>query len=286
MSAQETMKSSALGAVGAALLMAGSALPAYAAQASAASPFDPSGITAIPEITVEAPAVSPPAGFGAEAGLIDGTGLKQYAMSDHQLGKVRGGFFLPSGVGLSFGFQQLTSVNGTVVQGILVPMTKIMGNGGSIPIYVTGPSVNISSNASSTSPGAAKGSSFTGGGIFSSNANVSLHQTNGTYTNYNGTSYQYQYSGGTMTFMPSGSSTNTPAITVSSTTNDNGGQTAIQTVLSGNGLFNSIANTANNQVITQATAININVTGLAQSIAEQQAVNSIANTITRAIRVP
>ncbi len=281
MSLQETMRSSALSAMVAALLMAGSALPACAAQASAASPFDPSGITAIPEITVEAPSVSPQPGFGTEAGLIDSTGLRQYAMTDHQLGKVRGGFFLPSGVGLSFGFQQLTSVNGTVVQGILVPLTKITGNGGSIPIYVTGQSVNI---ASSTSPGANGGSSFTGGGTFSSNANVSLHQTNGTYTNYNGTPYQYQYSGGTMTFTPTGTQTSGPPITVSSTTN--GGQTAIQTVLSGNGLFNSIANTANNQVITQATAININVTGLAQSIAEQQAVNSIANTITRAIRVP
>ncbi|HUC17129.1 MAG TPA: hypothetical protein VMA37_05525 [Acetobacteraceae bacterium] len=282
MSAQETMRSSTLSATIAVFLMAGSALPSYAAQVSGASPFDSSGIKAIPEITVEAPSVLPPPGLGTDTGLIDGTGLKQYAMTDHQLGKVRGGFFLPSGVGLSFGFQQLTSVNGTVVQGILVPLTKITSNGGTIPIYVTGPAVNISSNASSTSQGATGGSLSSGGGIFSSNANVSLHQTNGTYTNYNGTSYQYQYSGGTMTFTPTGTQSSGTPITVSSTTNN--GQTAVQTVLSGNGLFNSIANTANNQVITQATAININVTGLAESVAAQQEVSSLQNTIGRALR--
>jgi len=284
MSAQETMKSSALSAMVVAFLVAGSALPSYAAQASAASPLDSSGIAAIPEITVEAPTVSPPPSLGADAGLIDSTGLKRYAMTDHQLGNVRGGFFLPSGVGLSFGFQQLTTVNGHFVQGILVPMTKITSNGGSIPVYVTGPSVNISSNASSTSQGAMGGSNSSGTGTFSSNANVSLHQTSGTYTNYNGTSYQYQYSGGTMTFKPTGTQSSSTPITVSSTAND--GQTAIQTTLGGGGLFNSIVNTANNQVISQATALNINVTGLAASVAAEDEVSSLQNTIGRAIRAP
>ena len=137
MSSRETAIRTILGTASVAFWLAGASMPAFADGQAKVSPFDTASFGTIPEVTVEAPSVAAPApGARAAAAFIAGAGLKQYAMSNDQLGNVRGGFYT-NGVQLSFGFQQLTSVNGTVVQSILVPVTSIT-NGVTIPVYVTG----------------------------------------------------------------------------------------------------------------------------------------------------
>jgi len=224
MSSRETAIRTILGTVSVAFWLAGASMPAFADGQAKAGPFDMASFGAIPEVTVEAPSVAVPApGAGAAAAFIAGAGLKQYAMTNDQLGNVRGGFYT-NGVALSFGFQQLTTVNGQVVQSILVPTTTIT-NGVTLPVYVTGQ-----------------------------------------------TSWKT-----TATDTPT---TTTPEVTVTTTANN--GQTAIQTVLSGGSVVSSISNTANNQLITQATTENINLGGLAASVAAAQAINNVLNALNRA----
>jgi hypothetical protein len=236
MSGRRMARSAMFGVAASAVWLAGASLPTSAATAGPAvgGPFDASGVAAIPEVTVEAPAVVSPGGAGTGADFVATAGLKRYAMSNRQLNTVRGGFNLPGGVSMSFGFQQQTSVNGTVVQSILVPVTQI-ANGIKIPVYVTGQTSWTSSFTPSQQP------------------NMWL-----------------QGSGKT--------------ITVSSTANS--GQTVINTTL-GAGIVNSIANTVNGPMtINQTTTMDINLSGLAQSIAAEQAVNSVFNSVTRSIRAP
>jgi hypothetical protein len=268
MSARETVRSTTLCAMAAAFWLAGAASPALAAGTPVATTFDSSERVAIPEVTVAARA--PQAGRGA--GFIDSASLKQYAMSDHQLGNVRGGFFLPQGVGLNFGFQQLTSVNGTVVQGILVPTTAVTSSETPFPVYVTGPAVSLS-NIEAT-----KGASATGGSSLTPSDSASCCSR--------GTSVSFNVTNGKVssTLAPSGNPTVTlqgssPALTISS--DANGGQTAIQTVLGGNGLFSSISNSANNQVIQQATTLNLNVTGLNSFVLSSAQMNSLLQHVTQ-----
>ena len=225
MSSRETAIRTILGTASVAVWLAGASMPAFADGQAKASPFDTASFGTIPEVTVAAPAVAAPGpGAQAAAAFIAGAGLKQYAMTNDQLGNVRGGFYNTNGVRLSFGFQQLTSVNGKLVQSILVPNTDIT-NGVRIPIYVTG---------------------------------ETSWKTTATET----------------------SGTTTPAITV--TTIGNNAQTAIQTALSGGSVVNSISNTANNQLITQATTENINLGGLSASVAAAQAINNVLNALNRA----
>ena len=70
------------------------------------------------------------------AGLLAPAGLAPYSLTDAQLGKIRGGFSLPNGISFSFGFQQETSVNGAVIQSVIVPDTALTANLTQIPVYV------------------------------------------------------------------------------------------------------------------------------------------------------
>ncbi|HEY1855746.1 hypothetical protein [Acidocella sp.] len=69
-------------------------------------------------------------------GLLASAGFAQYSLTDAQLGKIRGGFSLPNGISFSFGFQQETSVNGAVIQSVIVPDTALTANLTQIPVYV------------------------------------------------------------------------------------------------------------------------------------------------------
>jgi hypothetical protein len=75
------------------------------------------------------------------AGRLAPAGLARYSLTDAQLGKIRGGFSLPSGMSFSFGFQQETSVNGAMIQSIIVPDTVLTANLTTIPVYVDGTSL-------------------------------------------------------------------------------------------------------------------------------------------------
>ena len=248
MSSRETAIRTILGTASVAFWLAGVSVPAFADGQAKASPFDTASFGTIPEVTVEAPSVAVPApGAQAAAAFIAGAGLKQYAMTNDQLGNVRGGFYT-NGVQLSFGFQQLTSVNGKVVQSILVPNTDIT-SGAPITAYVMGGSVSLT-----TTP-----------------------NVHGTYGTSSASVSGYVYS---PSYYTKGSSVTSSNIVVS--TGANNGATAIQTVLSGGAIVSSISNTANNQVIDQATTENINLSGLSASVAAAQAINNVLNALNRA----
>jgi hypothetical protein len=60
------------------------------------------------------------------------------AVDPQELGRMRGGFALPDGVSLAFGFDLATSVNGELLQRVNLPLTQITtGFGVSVPLSVT-----------------------------------------------------------------------------------------------------------------------------------------------------
>ncbi len=252
MSGRGKVRSALLSAAASALWLAGAGLPAHAAGQPNAGPFAASGVAAIPEVTVVAPAMLPamvsPLGAGTGADFVATVGLRQYAMSNRQLNTVRGGMELPNGAMLNFGFEQVTTVNGVVVSGILVQ------NGAASAYQGTLGSTTCTACKSATS--------------------VSYNVTNGKGT----LSAPQGWSGTPITLTP-GKTT-----TISGTAND--GQTVVTTQLGPNGLVNSIGNIANNQLIDQSTIMTFGITGLVQSITAEQAVNSAFNSIMRAVRGP
>jgi hypothetical protein len=241
MSGRGMSRSAMFGVAGSAIWLAGAALPACAAGQPIAGPFDAFGAAVIPEVTVEAPLVLPPAGARAVgADLVASAELTHYAMSNRQLETVRGGMSMPNGVTVNFGFQQITTVNGMVVEGVMVQ---------------NGTASEFSTDNFPTSP--CSGSGYSSG--------VSITTTNGKAT----------LSATPPSWTPVSPGT---AIIVKA---DNG-ETVINTELGPNAIINGISNIANGQVISQATIMNIDVTGLAQSIAAEQAVNAV----THALRIP
>ena len=252
MSGRGKVRSALLSAVASAFWLAGAGLPAHAAGQTNAGPFTSSGVAAIPEVTVEAPAMLPamvsPLGVGTGADFVATAGLRQYAMSNHQLNTIRGGMEMPNGAILNFGFEQVTTVNGVVVSGILVQ------NGAASAYQGTLGTTACTACTSGTS--------------------VSYNVTNGKGT----LSAPQGWSGTPITLTP-GKTT-----TITGTAND--GQTVVTTQFSPSGIYNDIGNIANNQLINQSTIMTFGVTGLAQSIAAEQAVNSAFNSVMRAVRGP
>jgi hypothetical protein len=252
-----------LGAAASTFWLAGMGLPAYAAGAPGAGAFDASGVAAIPEVTVEAPAAMPNPDAGAGGSFVSTTGLKQYAMSNRQLGAVRGGMSW-NGLSLSFGYEAVTTDNGTAIQGVLVSSADpthavILGSLGSTPTGASG-------SYSYSPPGSKQCSPCSSGAVVSfNNTNGSLTETT---TPWSGTTVPI--SGNTLT--------------VTGTTNN--GQTQVQTVLSPNGIFNTISNTANGQVISQASVLSVDVPGFSQWMMSTGQVNSLIQRLNQAIGRP
>lgn len=254
MSARVTARNAYLGATASLFLLAGAGLPARAAVQAPPGPFDGPGLKTIPEVTVEAPAAR--AGAGGDA--LSTAGLRQYAMTNRQLGAVRGGFTFANGVTVNFGFREVGTINGTLVEGLLV--------------QPDGQAYNYQTNIGASSCVSGCSSSVSVG----SNAIV----VNGVVISGSG--------GNASLTVPSGwQPTNTLSATGGANNNPNGTPTTtISTSIGLNGIVNSITNTANQQLLNQASAIDITVTGLAAAIAAEQAVNSVMNSITKAVRVP
>jgi len=253
MSGRGMARSAMFGAAASALWMAGASLPARAADQPISGPFGGTGIGAIPEVTVEAPVAARTPGVQAGADFVATAGLKQYAMTNRQLGTVRGGFTTGNGVTFNFGFAQVTTVNGTVVEGLMVQ------NGTASAFQGTNISTPQCNSCTSSASASAKYTVLNGVTIAGANGQPVL-STNPSFT-------------ANTTLDPS------KPITVTSTANNGG--TTITTTLGQNGIVNSIQNISNNQLINQASALSISVTGLAQAIAAAQAVNSVMHTLIR-----
>jgi hypothetical protein len=267
MSGREVARRAMLGAVASAFWLAGAGLSARAADQPAASPFDPSSVAAIPEVTVEAPAVVPVPGSGTDLALT--TPLKQYAMTNPQLGTVRGGFTTGNGVTFNFGFEQVTTINGTIVQGVMVQNvgSTLVGNA-----YVL---------QDPSSPTCSTSACYT-----SVSKSVSATASH-TYSVVNGKVTQ----GSTLSSSPGWTPNVTldPSKPITVTSNDNciGSycETTIKTQLGQNGIVNSINNVADNQLINQATALSVDVSGLASAVAAEQAVHSIMTSVSGAVGI-
>ncbi|MGH7122511.1 MAG: hypothetical protein ACREFP_26570 [Acetobacteraceae bacterium] len=223
-------------------------------------------------------------------------GLAQYALSDSQLARVRGGFSLPNGISFSFGFQQITKLGQMLVQSILVP--EISDPGSHIPVYVVGGTVALRGGGSigvqggGTSAGVSAGAGSERAAFVSINGSrVSGPGTRG--DNAVAVSDPTTNPGSGNTASPGGGGSppgteysvpvSTAAITVSTTiggTNGHGA-TSIQTTLGSNGVLSGISNSQSNEVITQVTQMSISVSGLAQSVAAAQAAESVSQSATQ-----
>ncbi|HTH96363.1 MAG TPA: hypothetical protein VL574_03045 [Stellaceae bacterium] len=140
-----------------------------------------------------------------------------------QLGDIRGGFSLPSGMEISFGFDIATRVGGDVVQQLSVPMTNVPGTGSSVPLSV------LSQGASSS-------------------VQLSLGSA--------------------------------APVSVSSLANT--GLTSITTTLGAGGISSLIQNQANGQVIQQTRVLDVSISGLTQSLAQQAAHTMMVNALAAA----
>lgn len=245
--------------------------------------------SAAPVLAADPVASAPPHVHAGHALAVQG--LARYALGDAALAKIRGGFSVPGGIAFSFGFQQTTSINGTVVQNILVPVLSEVARGVPLPVYVIGGAVSI---GAAGEPGASvqAGSSQRGAGS-SAPASVSLTTASGTVRNgltqRGSVAPPVQTSAElSRTGTPYSLTSSDPSITVSTTTPGPGGSvgTSIQTTLGSGGIYSSVANRLDNQVIQQATTMNINVSGLAESVAAAQATNSVLRATAQGFNLP
>lgn len=253
---------------------------------------------AFPILASGQPVMAGAASGGVGAAIVARAGLQPYALSDAQLGTIRGGMSLPGGINLTFGFQQLTTVNGTMVLSILVPQISITNSTTSLPVYVysatSTPQVSQSVTNTPNVPG---------GNDPATTTTSSTNQTNTSFQETNNTP------SGTLTSTPTGtqitvpiatpaitSSTPTgnkyyvpvadPTTTVLTTSTSGNGATSVQTMFSGGGIINGISNSLSNQIIEQTTLMNIGVTGLAESNIAAQTTNRVLNNVTQGFGVP
>lgn len=231
-----------------------------------------------------AEAGTPPgiASGGANASLLPG--LRQYALNDSELSTVRGGFALPNGINFSFGFSQITKLNGILVQSILVPQISNLAN--PVPVFVVGDTVTVAPGNGPAQRPAGTPSGTPTGTVGNSPANLAVavitapgpaqagNNTGGNTGGNKGTEFQ----------VPVASS----AITVSTAVPGPSGQgeTAIQTTLGPGGVLSGISNTLSNEVITQATEMRIGLSGLADAVAAAQSMQRIINAATQRFGAP
>ncbi len=218
------------------------------------------------------------AAHGAEA-FVAAAGLGRYALGDAALAKARGGFATAGGISFNFGFQQITSINGTVVQSILVPQLSAVASG--IPVFVIGGKLSIGPAATPPAQGTTTGETTgetTGatvrGGPSPPPASVTVVSGAGGTENTtapvsDGAAREYTLS------------RSDPGITVATVASGPDGNLAavIRTTLGATGVFSIIDNSLSNQVIQQATTMNINVGGLAESVAAARAADDVLRAV-------
>ena len=183
------------------------------------------------------------------------------SLDDSQLGAVRGGVDLGSGVELNFAFQQATFVDHNLVQNVVIPTLTVSQSAGSNSA-VSGISETGDVQVPTFSAPSFAGLAMTG----MPSANVTTVTSASTVTN-NGTTLQITSPGAGI-----------PTVV-------GNGAASVVTTLGGGGLTNIIANTANNQLVQQTTTINIGITGL-QQLLQQAVPASVMNQInsTNALR--
>ncbi len=184
------------------------------------------------------------------------------ALSDTQLGKIRGGFDMSPNLSIDFGFQQTTSVNNQQVSQILVPDMTIApwhngaGNqtgGAPNPIYTVVPGLT-GQNGTPSSQAIVPAVVTNNGGVGISSkpsvtpASVVIPQvvTGGGSGGGLGSNVQSQVS-----------------------VAQDQGITNIMTQLGGGGLTSIIQSNANNALVQQATTIHLSISGLMPLLSSQ-----------------
>jgi hypothetical protein len=191
------------------------------------------------------------------------------ALDDSQLGKIRGGFEVAPNLSVSFGFQQITSLDHQMIASVIIPdftFSPTLQNGA------------FGLSSSSNDPGTpAGGNSSAGGSTNGSQAGVSGLATNflqnalGT-TNTSSSSGSSKSSSVTQITVPNlptvvtGVNAGQSATTTVGTPNQ--GVTSVMTQLGSGGLTNVVGNTANNALVQQVTTINLAISGLQQLLSQ------------------
>lgn len=211
--------------------------------------------------------------------FVAAVGLGRYALGDAALAKARGGFATAGGISFNFGFQQTTSINGTVVQSILVPQLSGVGSG--IPVFVIGGPLSIEPAIALPAQGSTSGGTSGGGPPAAPPARVTVASGDGGTEN----SAAQANGGAAREYTLSRSD---PGITVATVVSgpDGNPATSIRTTLGANGVFSTIDNSVSNQVIQQATTMNITIGGLASSVAAARATEDVLRAATQGFTLP
>lgn len=190
-----------------------------------------------------------PGGHDAPGGRASAGGLMAMAaLDDHQLGRLRGGFDTGAGPQLSFGFQQTTYVNGSQLSNYVQPTITFARNADTNSFVPTAMATPTSTSPLPL-PTGANGTPtlvLTGGGAGQPFLGVPA-STTGSAPSYNWSNLGYG---------PAAATTVAPA----SATLPDTGATSVTTLLGG-GLTNTVANTANNQLVQQVTKVDISAMG-------------------------
>jgi len=176
-------------------------------------------------------------------------GLSQ--LSPQDLDGIRGGFNLTPELSVNFAFQQIATIDGIVVQSILVPMTTLTSSSGTPQVIV---SAIVPTPASTVN----------------TSSDVNADVTTPTPT---------------VTTPTTGSSNDAPAATVTTTSNAginlttsaNDGMTVVSTNLGQNGLSNVVSNQANNAIVSIESTMNIGITGMSAWLTHQQTASGLAS---------
>ena len=161
-----------------------------------------------------------------------------------QLATIRGGFDFGPKFSIDFAFQQIDTVNGTVVQSIMVPNVTLTSPSDGTPSWAG------ASRWAGSSPSA---------GVTSPSAGVPI-----TVTNSDGT---------TNTVTPP------PGSPITLTNSANNGMTQVISTLGNGGISNVVSNEANNAMASVATTANIGITGMSQWLTRQQINSNIQNSL-------
>ena len=209
------------------------------------------------------------------------------ALNDSQLGQIRGGFDLSPNLAVSFGFQQITSIDHQIVSNIVVPTFTFMPSLGHGPDLTAlnslgssgGSGTSAAGNISPNDPpaGSGSGGNSAHSGNLVQNALNSAFMSSGNGNSSNGTQPLTTLANNT----PSNQLSNSQTTTVIGTQGQS--LTTIMTQLGGGGLTNIIQNQANNRIVQQLTSINLGISGLGSLMSQHSASTALTNALSMGV---
>jgi hypothetical protein len=210
----------------------------------------------VPMLVGSAAYAATPTEASTDIGAIPGLGVGTQQLSAQDLDGIRGGFDLGPALSVNFAFQQTATVNGLIVQSILVPLTNLTALSGGAQVIVT----NNDGMTTTTSTYTAGPGNNTYGVTPVVTPAVTPAATPAMA---GGTA---PASDGTPAFTAAPASNNN----INVTSNANDGLTVVNTQLGQDGLSNVVSNQANNAIVGIESTMNIGITGMSAWLTHQQ----------------